>query len=387
MGALSSWSSSAGRRSRAACRRPRRRRPWPAVRRDRRIDRGGRRPRRATPPGRLRGRSPRGGSLRRSLTRVSPNATPVPCLAPHGSAHHGGAGEPPRRISLLAAATPAVALRRGTATALRRPGRDRGLRPALAGRPGRRSMGGGDLAHRGRGPRAWARSRTSWSSRSWPGPGRPNWSAGSASTWSVRPCWPTGPRNSGPGSSPASCRPRSSGASSSASPTPAAIWPRSPPGPCRSTAATSSPAARSGRPTPSSPTGACAWPASDPDAPKRQLGITALIVDMHADGVVVHPLVQSTGEAEFNEVELDEVFVPADRRVGDEGRGWAVAGLHPGPRARRQPPPAGHPLAADRGAAARWPRPTAASTTGGCASNWPRPPPRSASSSSTTGGR
>jgi alkylation response protein AidB-like acyl-CoA dehydrogenase len=65
---------------------------------------------------------------------------------------------------------------------------------------------------------------------------------------------------------------------------------------------------------------------SDPTAPKRQLGITALIVDMHADGVAVHPLVQSTGEAEFNEVELNEVFVPAARRVGDEGRGWSVAG-------------------------------------------------------------
>src|SRR6202035_3013797 len=65
---------------------------------------------------------------------------------------------------------------------------------------------------------------------------------------------------------------------------------------------------------------------SDPAAPKRQLGITALIVDMHAEGVAVHPLVQSTGEAEFNEVELNEVFVPTARRVGDEGRGWAVAG-------------------------------------------------------------
>ena len=47
---------------------------------------------------------------------------------------------------------------------------------------------------------------------------------------------------------------------------------------------------------------------------------------MHAEGVVVHPLVQSTGEAEFNEVELDDVFVPADRRVGPEGEGWGVAG-------------------------------------------------------------
>jgi alkylation response protein AidB-like acyl-CoA dehydrogenase len=65
---------------------------------------------------------------------------------------------------------------------------------------------------------------------------------------------------------------------------------------------------------------------SDPDAPKRQQGITALIVDMHAQGVGVHPLVQSTGEAEFNEVELDDVFVPDERRVAAEGQGWTVAG-------------------------------------------------------------
>jgi alkylation response protein AidB-like acyl-CoA dehydrogenase len=65
---------------------------------------------------------------------------------------------------------------------------------------------------------------------------------------------------------------------------------------------------------------------SDPTAPKRQMGITALIIDMHADGVAVHPLVQSTGEAEFNEVTLDEVYVPDERRVGEEGRGWSVAG-------------------------------------------------------------
>jgi alkylation response protein AidB-like acyl-CoA dehydrogenase len=64
---------------------------------------------------------------------------------------------------------------------------------------------------------------------------------------------------------------------------------------------------------------------SDPDAPKRQMGITALIIDMHSEGVHVHPLVQSTGEAEFNEVELDEVFVPDERRLGPEGKGWTVA--------------------------------------------------------------
>jgi alkylation response protein AidB-like acyl-CoA dehydrogenase len=64
---------------------------------------------------------------------------------------------------------------------------------------------------------------------------------------------------------------------------------------------------------------------SDPDAPKRQQGISALVVDMHDPGVSVHPLVQSTGEAEFNEVTLDEVFVPDERLVGPDGQGWSVA--------------------------------------------------------------
>ncbi|HEV3281599.1 MAG TPA: acyl-CoA dehydrogenase family protein [Acidimicrobiales bacterium] len=64
---------------------------------------------------------------------------------------------------------------------------------------------------------------------------------------------------------------------------------------------------------------------SHPDAPKRQLGMTCLVVDMHASGVDVRPLVQITGEAEFNEVFLDEVFVPDDQVVGDPGQGWSVA--------------------------------------------------------------
>ena len=58
----------------------------------------------------------------------------------------------------------------------------------------------------------------------------------------------------------------------------------------------------------------------------RHRGISCMVIDMEAPGVEIRPLRQITGEFEFNQVGLDEVFVPADCLIGGLHRGWAVAG-------------------------------------------------------------
>jgi alkylation response protein AidB-like acyl-CoA dehydrogenase len=63
---------------------------------------------------------------------------------------------------------------------------------------------------------------------------------------------------------------------------------------------------------------------TEPDAPKHK-GISYLVVDMHDPGVDVRPLMQLTGDAEFNEVFFSDAFVPDDCLIGPRGEGWRVA--------------------------------------------------------------
>ena len=63
---------------------------------------------------------------------------------------------------------------------------------------------------------------------------------------------------------------------------------------------------------------------TDPSKP-RHAGISAFIVDMAAPGVEVRPLRQISGAYHFNEVFLNDVFIPHASLVGELGKGWDVA--------------------------------------------------------------
>ncbi|WP_026328395.1 acyl-CoA dehydrogenase [Streptomyces sulphureus] len=63
---------------------------------------------------------------------------------------------------------------------------------------------------------------------------------------------------------------------------------------------------------------------TDPAAPKHA-GVTMMVLDLRAEGVEVRPIRDLTGASRFNEVFVDEVFVPDEDVVGEVGEGWKVA--------------------------------------------------------------
>jgi alkylation response protein AidB-like acyl-CoA dehydrogenase len=58
---------------------------------------------------------------------------------------------------------------------------------------------------------------------------------------------------------------------------------------------------------------------------ERHRGITYFVLPMDAEGVSVHPLRHILGEAEFNEVFLDDVFIPDELVIGPVDGGWKIA--------------------------------------------------------------
>ncbi|MGY1826958.1 MULTISPECIES: acyl-CoA dehydrogenase family protein [unclassified Blastococcus] len=55
---------------------------------------------------------------------------------------------------------------------------------------------------------------------------------------------------------------------------------------------------------------------------RKHAGLSQLIVDLHADGVRVSPIPYLDGSHHFNEVALEDVFVPDDMVLGEIGSGW-----------------------------------------------------------------
>lgn len=63
---------------------------------------------------------------------------------------------------------------------------------------------------------------------------------------------------------------------------------------------------------------------TDPEV-KLQHGISFLLMDIDLPGISVRPILSASGEHEVNEIFFDDVLVPVENLVGDEGQGWTIA--------------------------------------------------------------
>jgi pimeloyl-CoA dehydrogenase len=60
-------------------------------------------------------------------------------------------------------------------------------------------------------------------------------------------------------------------------------------------------------------------------AAKKQNGISFLLIDLRTPGITIRPIVSIDGQHHLNEVFFDEVRVPVENLVGEEGQGWDCA--------------------------------------------------------------
>jgi len=59
--------------------------------------------------------------------------------------------------------------------------------------------------------------------------------------------------------------------------------------------------------------------------PKKQLGITLLLIDMRSPGISIQPIITFDGAHEVNQTFFDNVRTSVANRVGEEGKGWGLA--------------------------------------------------------------
>lgn len=64
---------------------------------------------------------------------------------------------------------------------------------------------------------------------------------------------------------------------------------------------------------------------SAPSKENRRHGLTQFLVDMKAPGITVNPIIQMTGQHDFNEVVFDDAFVPDDYVMGEIDSAWKQA--------------------------------------------------------------
>lgn len=64
---------------------------------------------------------------------------------------------------------------------------------------------------------------------------------------------------------------------------------------------------------------------TDQDAPRKQAGISLILIDLATKGITIRPIMTIADDEEFCEVFFDNVRVPAENLVGEINNGWSVA--------------------------------------------------------------